>query len=155
MKKDQDIKVNFIVELNNTLETRFYCSGLQSRLQDCPLDGCVEGGLLWIDHLSNDDKPLDEIYEFENYTLDQINSDQLSERLIQTTKSCPQDGGHKFQICFVTRKADNEAESDSDACLTWGSDNLNESFVNTTSLPERLCESRNYKVLTVWSEDQR
>ena len=53
MKKDQDIKVNFIVELNNTLETRFYCSGLQSRLQDCPLDGCVEGGLLWIDHLSN------------------------------------------------------------------------------------------------------
>ena len=50
---DQDIKVNFIVELNNTLETRFYCSSLQSRLQDCRLDGCAEGGLLWIGHLSN------------------------------------------------------------------------------------------------------
>ena len=53
INKDQGLTVNLIVELNNTLETRFYCSGLQSRLQDCRLDGCVEGGLLWIDHLSN------------------------------------------------------------------------------------------------------
>ena len=53
INKDQGLTVNLIVELNNTLETRFYCSGLQSRLQDCRLDGCVEGGLLWIGHLSN------------------------------------------------------------------------------------------------------
>ena len=53
INKEQGLTVNFIVELNNTLETRFYCSGLQSRLQDCRLDGCVEGGLIWIDHLSN------------------------------------------------------------------------------------------------------
>ena len=50
---NQDIKVNFIVELNNPLETLFYCSSLQSRLQDCRLDGCAEGGMLWIGHLSN------------------------------------------------------------------------------------------------------
>ena len=53
INKDQGLKINFTVELNNTLETRFYCSSLQSRLQDCRLDGCAEGGLLWIDHLSN------------------------------------------------------------------------------------------------------
>ena len=50
---NQDIKVNFIVELNNPLETLFYCSSLQSRLQDCRLDGCAEGGMLWIGHLSS------------------------------------------------------------------------------------------------------
>ena len=49
----QLLDINFMVELNNTLETRFFCFGLQSRLQDCRLDGCVEGGLLWIGHLSN------------------------------------------------------------------------------------------------------
>ena len=50
---DQGLTVNFIIELNNTLERRFYCSSLQSRLQDCRLDGCAEGGLLWIGHRSN------------------------------------------------------------------------------------------------------
>ncbi|KAK3749378.1 hypothetical protein RRG08_052162 [Elysia crispata] len=45
---------------------------------------------------------------------------------------CPQNGGHMFEICFLTSKADDEAESDFDACLTWGSDNLNGSPVTTT-----------------------
>ncbi|KAK3749375.1 hypothetical protein RRG08_052159, partial [Elysia crispata] len=198
INKDQGLKINFIVELNNTLETRFYCSSLQSRLQDCRLDGCAEGGLLWIDHLSNGQsasrscivpvearvlhqdglsgnplctclavmsvledlglwnirllwnqdtecslslervpnniKPWDEIYQFENYALDQINSDQLSERLVNTTEICPLDGDHKFQICFLTSEADSEAGSDFHACLTWGSDNLNGSPVNAAIL---------------------
>ncbi|KAK3768546.1 hypothetical protein RRG08_066070 [Elysia crispata] len=205
IKMDQDIKVNFIVELNKTLETRFYCSGLQSRLQDCRLDGCAEGGLLWISHLSNGQsasrscivpvearvlhqdrlsgfplctclavgsvledlglwnirllwnqgtecslsletipkniKSLEELYEFEDYALDQMNFDQLSERVVNTTGICPQDGGHKLQICFLASEADNKTESDFHACLTWGSDNLNGSPINTSVIWILICQS--------------
>ena len=52
--------------------------------------------------------------------------------MIHTTEFCPQNGGHMYEICFLTSKADDEAESDFDACLTWGSDNLNGSPVTTT-----------------------
>ncbi|KAK3786860.1 hypothetical protein RRG08_030907 [Elysia crispata] len=70
LNMDHGLTVNFIVELNSTLETR--------------LDECAEGGLLWIGYLSNDIKPWDEIYQD---TLDQINSNQLFERLVNTTES--------------------------------------------------------------------
>ena len=50
---NQGSKLHFIVELSSTVERRFYCASLLSRLQDCWLMDCAEGGILWTGHLTN------------------------------------------------------------------------------------------------------
>ena len=45
--KDQHLEVGVKVELSNTLERRYHCSSLQNRLQDCRVERCAAGVLLW------------------------------------------------------------------------------------------------------------
>ncbi|GFR64033.1 hypothetical protein ElyMa_005496900 [Elysia marginata] len=42
---EQDI--SFMVELTNTLEKRFYCKSLWNYLEECQLEECATGSLLW------------------------------------------------------------------------------------------------------------
>ena len=44
--------IGYIVELSNTTERQFYCSNIHNRLEDCWLEECVEGGLIWVGNLS-------------------------------------------------------------------------------------------------------
>ncbi|RUS84463.1 hypothetical protein EGW08_007759 [Elysia chlorotica] len=50
---NDETKVGFIVELSNTVERRFFCPSLRSRLQDCRLEECAVGGLVWSSQVSH------------------------------------------------------------------------------------------------------
>ncbi|RUS74511.1 hypothetical protein EGW08_017718 [Elysia chlorotica] len=181
----QDLKIGFIVELDSTLERRFFCPSLKSRLQDCRLEGCAQGALLWTHHLpqgqaarrfciapavarvlhagGSSQVPLcvclatmsvlknfglwdgkivfdrakqcsfslhalkidqrdsfDEIYDYDRETFNQLTSDDLVDRLVKMLESCPEDGQHKFQICFIPQGAAGKSKLESNPCLTWG-----------------------------------
>ena len=46
--------INFIVDLSNTPERRFSCPSIHSRLEDCRLEECAEGGLILTGQLSHE-----------------------------------------------------------------------------------------------------
>ena len=50
---DRELAIGAIVELTNSAERRFYCPSMRSRLEDCWLEKCTEGGLLLSEDLSH------------------------------------------------------------------------------------------------------
>ncbi|KAK3780093.1 hypothetical protein RRG08_036620 [Elysia crispata] len=53
----EETKVGFVVQLSGTLERRFFCPSMRSRLQDCRLEECAEGGLVWAGHDVHGQRP--------------------------------------------------------------------------------------------------
>ncbi|RUS88887.1 hypothetical protein EGW08_003326 [Elysia chlorotica] len=45
-------KVGALIELSGTIERKFSCPGMRSEIQDCRLEECAEGGLIWIDEFN-------------------------------------------------------------------------------------------------------
>ena len=50
---ERESDIGYIVELDNMPERSFYCSSLHNYLEDCWLEACAEGGLIWTGHLSD------------------------------------------------------------------------------------------------------
>ena len=50
---DRESDIRVIVELTNSLERRFYCPSMRSRLEDCWLEKCADGGLLLAGNISH------------------------------------------------------------------------------------------------------
>ncbi|GFS08859.1 hypothetical protein ElyMa_006606200 [Elysia marginata] len=62
------------------------------------------------------------------WSSDQPDTDQLSRRLAGIAQSCPEDGDHTFQICFLSGREGNSAS----ACLTLGSESHSGSHAKHT-----------------------